>query len=366
MFLNFIKKEEDGRETVDLSAELDRSDKKCAFLLLAARALLQCTREFALDVQELDAPAFKAGLGELAERLAAEEKLSRVEALFESRKSGISTFAQRQKDYLREREAEFKEIIDILSRAMVAMDSDNRDYNRDILEQSKRIEDITHLDDIKRLKQALLLEVDNMRETVREKESRDVAKIESLSRQVAVLNTELQSARTESERDGLTGVLNRRMFDRFLGELVEKNTVKAQDFALLMIDIDDFKRINDSYGHPVGDSVLAAVANKCRQSIRGEDFLARYGGEEFAIILPGASLRNAVKKGRQICQTIAATRYLLEGVDSGEPLGLTVSIGVSICGKADTAVALVNRADKALYVAKGSGKNRTCSEKDVR
>ena len=111
---------------------------------------------------------------------------------------------------------------------------------------------------------------------------------------------------------------------------------------------------------------MAAVANKCRQSIRSEDFLARYGGEEFAIILPGASLRNAVKKGRQICQTIAATRYLLEGVDSGDPLGLTVSIGVSICGKADTAVALVNRADKALYVAKGSGKNRACSEKDVR
>ena len=89
---------------------------------------------------------------------------------------------------------------------MVVMDSDNRDYNHNILEQSQRIEDITHLDDIKRLKQALLLEVDNMRETVREKESRDVAKIESLSKQVAVLNTELQSARTESERDGLTGI----------------------------------------------------------------------------------------------------------------------------------------------------------------
>jgi len=366
MFLNFMKKEEDGRESVDLLAELERSDKKRAFLLLAARALLQCTREFALDVKELDTPAFKAGLGELAERLVAEEKLSRVEALFESRKSGISTFAQRQKDYLHERETEFKDIIDILSKAMVVMDSDNRDYNHNILDQSKRIEDITHLDDIKRLKQALLQEVENMREAVREKESLDVAKIESLSKQVAVLNTELQSARTESERDGLTGVLNRRTFDRFLAELLEKNTVNEQDFALLMIDIDDFKRINDSYGHPIGDSVLAAVANKCRQSIRGEDFLARYGGEEFAIILPGASLRNAVKKGRQICQTISATRYLLEGVDSGEPLGLSVSIGVSICGKADTAAALVHRADKALYVAKGSGKNRTCSEKDVR
>ena len=74
------------------------------------------------------------------------------------------------------------------------MDSDNRDYNHDVLERSQRIEDITHRDDIKRLKQALLLEVDNMRETVREKESRDVARIESLSKQVAVLNTEFQRA----------------------------------------------------------------------------------------------------------------------------------------------------------------------------
>jgi diguanylate cyclase len=246
------------------------------------------------------------------------------------------------------------------------MDSENRDFNHNILEQGKRIEDITHLDDIKRLKQALLQEVESLRDAVREKESRDVAKIESLSQQVAVLNTELASARTESERDGLTGVLNRRTFDRFLAELVEKNTVKVQEFALLMIDIDDFKRINDTYGHPVGDSVLAAVANKCRQSIRGEDLLARYGGEEFAIILPGASLRNAVKKGRQICQAIAATRYMLEGADSGEPLGLTVSIGVSVCGKADTAATLIQRADKALYMAKGSGKNRACSEKEIR
>jgi diguanylate cyclase len=366
MFLNFMKKEEEGPESVDLAAEIERSDKKRAFLLLAARALLQCIRDFALDVKDLDTPAFKSDLGELAERLAAEEKLGRIEALFESRKSGILTFAQRQKDYLRDRETEFKDIIDILSKAMVAMDSENRDYNHNILEQSKRIEDITHLDDIKRLKQALLQEVESMREAVREKESRDVAKIESLSKQVAVLNTELQSARTESERDGLTGVLNRRTFDRFLSELVEKNTVKEQEFALLMIDIDNFKRINDTYGHPVGDSVLAAVANKCRQSIRGEDFLARYGGEEFAIILSGASLRNAVKKGRQICQAIAGTRYLLEGVDSGEPLGLTVSIGVSVCSKADTVAALVNRADKALYAAKGCGKNRTCSEKEIR
>ncbi len=366
MFLNFMKKEEDGRETVDLAAELERSDKKRAFLLLAARALLQCIREFTLDVKELDTTDFKADLGELAEKLAAEETLGRVEALFESRKSGILTFAQRQKGYLRDRETELKDIIDILSKAMVAMDSENRDFNHNILEQGKRIEDITQLDDIKRLKQALLQEVESLRDAVREKESRDVAKIESLSQQVAVLNTELASARTESERDGLTGVLNRRTFDRLLAELVEKNTVKAQDFALLMIDIDDFKRINDTYGHPVGDSVLAAVANKCRQSIRGEDLLARYGGEEFAIILPGASLRNAVKKGRQVCQAIAATRYMLEGVDSGEPLCLTVSIGVSVCAKADTAATLIPRADKALYMAKGSGKNRVCSEKEIR
>ena len=366
MLFTFRRKEAEGQQPVNWAAEFERSEERLEFFLQTARALLQCIREFALDITELDSAGFKTGLADFAETLASEEKIQRLQALFASRTAGIGTFAQRQRDYLRDRETEFKDIIDILTKAMVVQDNENRAYNRSILEQSQRLEEITLLDDIKRIKQALLQEVEQLREAVREKEARDGSKIEKLSRQVAVLNSELQTARSESERDGLTGILNRRAFDRHLADLLARNTVKPQTFALLMIDIDDFKRINDTHGHLTGDSVLAAVVNKCRQSVRGEDVLARYGGEEFAIILEGASLRNAVKKGRQICEAIATTRYVLEGMGPKEALSLTVSIGASACRAGDTGGSLVDRADKALYQAKTSGKNRVVSEKDLK
>jgi diguanylate cyclase len=366
MLFNFRKNEPEGPEPVNWPAEFERREERCEFFLLAARALLQCIREFALDIEELDSAGFKHGLTDLAETLGSEEKTRRLQTLFEGRKAGIGAFAQRQKDYLRDRESEFKDIIDILSKAMVTLDSENRDYNRSILEQSRRLEEITLVEDIRRIKQVLLQEVEQLREAVREKEARDGAKIEKLSQEVTVLNSALQSARSQSERDGLTGILNRRAFDRHLADLIARNTVKPQDFALLMVDIDDFKRINDTFGHLTGDSVLVAVVGKCRQAVRGEDKLARYGGEEFAITLPGASLRNAMKKGRQICEAIASTRYVLEGMPSKEAFALTVSIGVSCCRAGDTVASLVDRADKALYLAKGSGKNRAVSEKDLK
>ncbi|MGD1972407.1 MAG: GGDEF domain-containing protein, partial [Desulfobacterales bacterium] len=84
--------------------------------------------------------------------------------------------------------------------------------------------------------------------------------------------------------------------------LVERNTWTPTDFAILMVDIDDFKSINDAHGHPTGDRVLLALAQKCQDLIRNEDLIARYGGEEFIIVLTKASLANAIKKAKRICR----------------------------------------------------------------
>lgn len=132
-----------------------------------------------------------------------------------------------------------------------------------------------------------------------------------------------------------------------------------------MVDIDNFKEINDAYGHPIGDRVLLAVAHKCRSLIRQEDFIARYGGEEFVIVLPYASLRNAIKKAKLICKAISDTRYSLEDVKAGHVLRITVSIGVSIFQAGDTDKTLIDRADQALYIAKRTGKNRVVSENEL-
>ncbi len=154
-------------------------------------------------------------------------------------------------------------------------------------------------------------------------------------------------------------------FDRHLSELVEANTVGKSPFSMLMLDIDNFKRINDSYGHPVGDRIIMAIAAKCRLNIRGRDFFARYGGEEFVILLPGASLRNAVKKAKFICKSVASVWYQLDDTGAGRPLKVTVSIGVGCHRKGDTAASIIQRADAALYAAKHAGRNCVCSEKGL-
>lgn len=364
MLFAFRKKETRAHNPADWASAYECGEKRREFLLLATRTLLQCIRQFALDIRELNSLEFQAGIAELAERMGSDEKIGHSRDRFQRHAQTIGEFAEKQKNYLREREAEFKSIIDILSKAMVTQDGENREFNRGMLQQGQRLEEMTRLDDIKRLKQALLVEVEQLQAAIREKETRDSERIETMSRQVTALNTELQSVRNESERDGLTGVLNRRAFDRHINDLVSRNTLKPQDVALLMVDIDDFKRINDTYGHQAGDRVLVAMANKIRRAVRSDDLIARYGGEEFAIILPGASLRNGIKKGKQICDLVASVRYLLEGMSPADTLSLTLSIGVSACQKGDSATTLISRADKALYLAKCAGKNRVCSERD--
>jgi diguanylate cyclase len=129
-----------------------------------------------------------------------------------------------------------------------------------------------------------------------------------------------------------------------------------------MMDIDDFKKLNDTYGHTVGDRMLMAFANKCKSTVRSGDFLARYGGEEFSLILPGASLRNAAKKAKQLCKKVASARYASDNSPKPDVLKITVSIGVSAYRKGDTVKGLVDRADQCLYKAKRKGKNQAVSE----
>ena len=349
-------------ETEDLAAKLSEISRKKEYFLLSIQALLQLMKEFALDLKEIDSDGFKKDIGRLSENFASDKKLRKIQSQFKKGKKAIDAFINLQKNCLFDRENEFKDIIDILSKAMVTLDTENQEYNQKILAQSEKIVEITHLDDIKKLKRALIQEIEQIRETVKEKQSHDNTKLEVLSNQVSNLSMELEKVRTESLTDGLTGIYNRKAFDNRISSLVETKAVSKAPFSLLMLDIDDFKKVNDVHGHHTGDRVILAIIKKCRQSIRGEDFFARYGGDEFAIILPGASLKKAVDRAQHICQSIASTRYYLDDVAGSPTLSVTVSIGVCSIEKADTVSAVTQRADRALYAAKQSGKNCIFSE----
>jgi diguanylate cyclase (GGDEF)-like protein len=165
-------------------------------------------------------------------------------------------------------------------------------------------------------------------------------------------------ARVEQEAriDTLTGLLNRRVFDRRLDNEQRRAQRYGKPYTLLMIDIDHFKRVNDNYGHPAGDAVLQALAGILKKQFRDVDTVARYGGEEFVVILPEISDGTAKPVAERVCRAVAATPFRLP---DGREIGITVSIGVSCyphCGA--NAREVVERADQALYTAKEAGRSR--------
>ncbi len=353
-----LKKKQDPKPDAIPDPRLGEIQARLDGMLRIADILFEFIRGFVLDLTELRPDRFRHQLDELNRLLNSDEKIRKIELGFEREKGPINEYIERQKKYIAEREKELKDIIELLVKAMTNLNTENREFYQRVHAQSEKIEKISHLDDIKRIKIALRHEVEQMREIVHLKADQDKRSIDILAQQVEQLRTELEKARAKSMTDPLTGVYNRQALDEYLEEKVALASKSNEEFALLMLDIDDFKKINDTYGHLIGDRVLMAFAGKCRQAIRTDDFLARYGGEEFVIILEGATYRNGMKKAKQICETVAAAKYTTEQNQAGNYLSITTSIGVTVFRKNDTSKTLLERADQALYSAKQKGKNR--------
>jgi diguanylate cyclase (GGDEF)-like protein len=158
--------------------------------------------------------------------------------------------------------------------------------------------------------------------------------------------------------DELTSLSNRRRFDEILDAEVERARRFDQPLGLVLLDLDDFKGINDTFGHQVGDDVLREVARVLRNSCREIDEPARYGGEELAVVLPGTDLEGAERFAERVRRGVAALRVPLD--NGAAPVHVTTSLGVAtLPGTSYDARSLVEAADDALYRAKRTGKNRT-------
>lgn len=171
------------------------------------------------------------------------------------------------------------------------------------------------------------------------------------------LREELEAQRREAMVDPLTGLFNRRAMDHHLEFLWEED----KNLSVLVMDIDHFKHINDSYGHAIGDIVIRNVADAVRKCIRGEDIAVRYGGEEFLVILPNTGLDGAITVAETIRKRIEALR-LVRKTDNFALAPFTISLGVARRRGDDDRDTLFDRADKALYHAKSAGRNRVIHE----
>jgi two-component system cell cycle response regulator len=158
-----------------------------------------------------------------------------------------------------------------------------------------------------------------------------------------------------SLRDSLTGLYNRRVLEEILH--LEENRRKPLPLSILIIDVDDFKKINDTFGHPAGDQVLSAIGKLLTDNTRKENIVARIGGEEFALLLTNTGLDTALQIAERLRSKLAEQEFIF----SGRKVRLSVSIGVAHNeGDAATQESLMSKADQALYQAKRSGKNRVC------
>jgi two-component system cell cycle response regulator len=175
------------------------------------------------------------------------------------------------------------------------------------------------------------------------------------------LRDNVQNSIEMAVTDGLTGLHNRRYMESHLVTLAEQASTRGKPLALMMLDIDFFKSINDSYGHDAGDDVLREFAVRVRKSIRGIDLACRYGGEEFVIVMPETDLHVAGIVAERLRRSIAGEPFAVH--NGAKRIEVTISIGLSILERKGEPVAdVLKRADVALYRAKHDGRNRVVAE----
>jgi diguanylate cyclase len=183
------------------------------------------------------------------------------------------------------------------------------------------------------------------------------SELEHSKEEVGKLQKALESARKEALIDPLTSIYNRRGFEIQVRKMFADSGLMEKGACMLMVDIDHFKQINDSYGHLFGDKVIRTLANTLKSLVKGQDCVARMGGEEFAVMLPGTALAGASTVAEHIRATIeqGKIRHLNSDVETSS---ITISIGIAPYQSGSTLEEWLDCADKALYISKQKGRNR--------
>ncbi len=213
------------------------------------------------------------------------------------------------------------------------------------------LENISEATDIKIVLQEIIQETQSLAATSQAMKN----KLDEANKEMELLRLELTQVRQMAVTDGLTGLLNRRAFDMTLAEIIEQS--EPDKTYLSLLDIDHFKRVNDDYGHTVGDNVIKYVAALMKKHSEDHHYVARYGGEELAIIMPNTSEDKAIEISENIRSSMESSR--LKRKDNNQPLHkITLSIGIAQLRAGDDSESLVVRADSALYQAKETGRNK--------
>ncbi len=293
-------------------------------------------------------------LDDFAKELLNPENASAEKVLFRFRQY-YSTYRIDEAAYLQKTFEDFRSIIwDFVDQLAEDISEDQKD-DLEVRQSLDELKEAVESNSIAELKNQSRKFIDSYMEKQFKKDKRRNTRMKSIRKNLNTVKKQLGEANNTARVDHLTQAFNRKTFDEYCDQHYKLFQASKQPVSILLVDIDHFKRINDTYGHDVGDYVLKELVNSLQKLFpRESDLLARIGGEEFAVILPDFNSDHAFKKAEEVLAKVRSEVY----VHDGKEIRFTVSIGIAQLCEGESLAGWVKRADLALYNSKNTGRNK--------
>lgn len=316
-----------------------------------AQELLRGLEHFVLSTPDLDAPGFMERLRKTAAQITPATETELLELHRQWAADSLSAFGQLQRRYLTEREDELWRLLELYQEHQKVEGVSNKQFHEAINTIHERLGHVVRLDDLRQVRERLESEIQRANTLVEQKSKVDQERAINLQAQVKQLEAALTNARRDASRDPLTGVYHRGGFM----EQLEATLASPSACSLAMIDLDDFKQINDSLGHLIGDEILRMAVQSLAKVARPGDVLARFGGDEFCLLSPTTPVDRLAARFEAIVGRKTINFHFEERLVS---VRFSFSVGVAASEPGDTPELLLRRADEAMYEGKRAGKAR--------
>jgi diguanylate cyclase (GGDEF)-like protein len=344
-------------EAIELTLSQSQDSRRAHALLSLSDQLLFLIGQYTPETSSRKAAAIRQRVDAWRAALQRETDPYELAGLARQIIQDCETLLTRLRAEAADREAEFADLVQALQAAVQTIKGDAGRFDADMQQSAATMERISNIDDVRELRKALTREVEVLRETLARRRDAEARTTSRLEQQVRTLEENLGKARAEAATDALTGLPNRGGFDLALRDWLSRAADKSEGFTLAMVDLDDFKRINDTHGHQVGDRVLIAATQVLSDVTEHGELVCRYGGDEFAVLLKSTTVVKARARLNGALDRVAPSyEYQVNGAKRF--VTFSFSGGITEFANGDTPDSILRRADEALLEAKKKGKRR--------
>jgi len=326
--------------------QIEHRERLFQISLQAYLAALTSLERHAFAPEQAETRAYQQRLGALRRRLAAEPTPENLQAGPQILDGELRAYKERLEGAFAQQRREVQEILAALAEAAAALDRQNSSYTGNLRGFTRQLEAVSRLEDLSEIRRRLTVQVAQMKSSLERISREHEESLKQLRRELESFQSRLEHAEQLASTDSLTGLANRREAERKLSEFIRS----GQEFCVMFLDLDQFKHVNDRYGHHVGDQVLTLFARRLREQFRRSDVVGRWGGDEFIAIL-ACPLEAAMQKAKEVSEQVSGWYTVNAGGKSLRVL-IRASVGVAEYRAGESLEQLYARADELLYADK--------------